>query len=92
MNEYMLKEYSDVFKGVRTLPGGPYHIRLKENYKLVQHPQRSIPVAMQAVYRAELHRLTKEGIIIEVQEHTEWINSIILVMKPNGSLRLKRLK
>ena len=36
--EYMLREYSDVFKGVGTLPGGPYHIRLKENYKLVQHP------------------------------------------------------
>ena len=34
----MLKEYSDVFKGIGTLPGGPYHIRLKEQYKLVQHP------------------------------------------------------
>ena len=86
--EYMLKEYSDVFKGIGTLPGGPYHIRLKENYRPVQHPLRSVPVAMQAAYRAELDRLTKEGIITEVQEHTEWINSIVLVMKPNGSLRL----
>ena len=84
----MLEEYSDVFKGVETLPGGPYPIRLKENYRPVQHPLRSILVAMQAAYRAELDRLTKEGIITEVQEHTEWINSIILVMKPNGSLRL----
>ena len=86
--EYMLKEYSDVFKGVGTLPGGPYHIRLKENYRPVQHLLRAVPVAMPAAYRAELDRLTKEGIITEVQEHTEWINSIILVMKPNGSLRL----
>ena len=31
--EYILKEYSDVFKGIGTLPGGPYHIRLKEQYK-----------------------------------------------------------
>ena len=36
--DYMLKEYSDVFKGIGTLPGGPYHIRLKEQYKPVQHP------------------------------------------------------
>ena len=36
--EYMLKEYSDIFKGIGTLPGGPYHIRLKEQYKPVQHP------------------------------------------------------
>ena len=86
--EYMLKEYSDVFKGIGTLPGGPYHIRLKENYRPVQHPLRSVPVAMQAAYRAELDRLTKEGIFTEVQEHTEWINFIVLVMKPNGSLRL----
>ena len=38
--DYILKEYNDVFKGVGTLPGGPYHIRLKEQYRLVQHPPR----------------------------------------------------
>ena len=27
--EFILKEYHDVFKRVGTLPGGPYHIRLK---------------------------------------------------------------
>ena len=86
--EYILKEYHDVFKGVDTLPGAPYHIRLKEQYRLVQHPARSVPIAMQTTYKAELDRLTKEGIITEVKEHTEWINSIVLVMKPNSSLRL----
>ena len=44
----MLKEYSDIFKGVETLQGGPYHIRLKEQYMPVQHPPRSVPVAMQS--------------------------------------------
>ena len=43
---------------------------------------------MQDAYKAELERLTKEGIITEVKEHTEWINSIVPVMKSNGSLRL----
>ena len=33
--EYILKEYPDVFKGVGTLPGSPYHIRLKEQYRPV---------------------------------------------------------
>ena len=70
----MLKEYSDVFKCTGTLPGGPYHIRLKAQYKLVQHPPSSVPVAMQSAYKAELNRLVKEGIITEVKEHTEWIN------------------
>ena len=43
---------------------------------------------MQSAYRAELKRLVKEGIITEVKEHTEWINSIVPVMKSNGSIRL----
>ena len=34
--EYILHEYADVFKGVGTLPGGPYHIKLKDSYKPVQ--------------------------------------------------------
>ena len=43
---------------------------------------------MQPAYKAELNRLVKEGIITEVKEHTDWINSIVPVMKSNGSLRL----
>ena len=86
--EYILKEYADVFQGIGTLPGGPYHIRLKEDYRPVQHPPRSVPIAMQPAYKTELERLVKEGIITEVHKHTEWINSIVPVMKPDGSLRL----
>ena len=43
---------------------------------------------MQSAYKAELDRLVKEGIITEVYEHTEWINSIVPVVKEDGSLRL----
>ena len=86
--EYILHEYADVFKGVGTLPGGPYHIRLKNCYKPVQHPPRSVPLGIQSAYKAELDRLIKEGIITEVHEHIEWINSIVPVMKEDGSLRL----
>ena len=84
--------FSDVFKGVGILSGGLYHIRLKNNYKPVQHPLRSVPIAMQPAYKVELERLTKEGIITEVHKHTEWINSIVPVMKPDISLRLSQPK
>ena len=50
-----------MFKGVGTLPGGPYHIRLKEEYKLVQHLPRSVPIAMQSAYKLELERLIQRG-------------------------------
>ena len=61
--EYILHEYANVFKGIGTLPGGPYHVRLKGSYKPVQHPPRSVPLGMQSAYRAELYRLVEEGII-----------------------------
>ena len=86
--EYILHEYAEVFKGVGTLPGGPYHIKLKDSYKPVQYPPRSVPLGMQSAYKAELDRLVKEGIIAEVHENTGWINSIVPVMKEDGSLRL----
>ena len=73
--EYILHEYADVFRGVATLPGGPYHIKLKDPYKPVQHPPRSVPLGMQSAYKAEFDRPVKEGIITEVHGHTEWINS-----------------
>ena len=37
--DYILREYNDVFKGIGILPARTYHIRLKEQYRLVQHPQ-----------------------------------------------------
>ena len=86
--EYILREYADIFKGIGTLPGGPYSIRLKQNYTAVQHPPRSVPNGLQEAHKAELKRLFKEGIIAEVHEHTEWLNSIVTVVKEDGSLRL----
>ena len=43
---------------------------------------------MQPAYRAELDRLVKEGIIMEVHTHTEWINFIIPVVGSYGCQRL----
>ena len=81
--EYILHGYADVFKGVGTLPGGPYHIRLKDSYEPVQHLPRSVPFGMQSAYKEELDRLVRE-----MHEHTESINSIVPVMKEDSSLRL----
>ena len=86
--DYLLQEYADVFQGIGTLPVGPYRIQLKEGYKPVQHPPRKVAVSLKSPYKAELKRLTQLGVIKEVREHNEWINSIVPVKKPDGSLRL----
>ena len=86
--EYLLQEYADVFQGKGTLPGGPYRIQLQNDHKPVQHLPRQVAVSLKAAYKAELERLVQLEVIKEVQEHTEWINSIVPVKKPDGSLRL----
>ena len=47
-----------------------------------------MPLGIQSACKAELDRLVEEGIITEVHEHTEWIYSIVPVMKEDDSLRL----
>ena len=58
-----MKGYKDIFSGIGTLPGGPYHIQLKENYKAVQHACHQIAVSLKSAYKAELQRLLDAGII-----------------------------
>ena len=82
--EYLMKEYKDVFSGIGTLPGGPYHIQLKENYKAVQHAPHQVAVSLKSAYKAELQMQISSQKYMD----TEWINSIVLVKKPDGSLRL----
>ena len=43
---------------------------------------------MQSAYKTELDRLVQEGIITEVNQNTEWVNSIIPVTKLDGNIRL----
>ena len=87
--EYLLKEFADVFAaGVGALPGPEYHIELKDDYIPVQHPPRQVPISMRDAYREKLTELVQQGIVAPVTEHTEWINSIVPVKKPDGSLRL----
>ena len=54
--EYLLKEYSDVFKGIGTLPEGSYYIQVKEDYKLVKHPPCQVALSLKSAYKAELFR------------------------------------
>ena len=86
--DYLLQEYADVFQGIGTLPGGPYRFQLKKGYKPVQHPPRQVAVSQKPLYKAKLERFTQLGVIKEVRERTEWINSIVPVKIPDGSLRL----
>ena len=86
--EYVLSEFKDVFEGIGKLPGGKYHIELKPDAQPVQHPPRAVPEKKKEAYKDELERLCSSGIIELVAGHTDWINSIVPVAKPDGAIRL----
>lgn len=85
---YIMTEFKDVFDGLGELPGGEHHLRLKPNTIAVQHAPRQVPEKKKMAYKEELERLQREGVIVKEDGYTDWVNSIVPALKPDGSIRL----
>ena len=59
---------------------------IKPDAQPVQHPPRAVPEKKKEAYKDELERLCSLGIIEPVAGHTDWINSIVPIAKPDGSI------
>ena len=79
-----------IFSGVGHFPIEPVDIVLSEDNELVQRPACRVPVAMKEKLKKELHSMVKAGIISKLDRNTptSWLNSYIIVKKPNSSLRI----
>lgn len=82
----LIELYDDVFRGLGCL-GEEYHINVDKSITPVQHVPRRVPVAMKEPLKQKLAELTKQGIIIKVEEPTSWISNMVAIRKP-GKLRL----
>ena len=67
---------------------GEYHIRLSTNAVLTQHSPWRVPAALRDRLKNTLDDLVKQQIITPVTEPTPWINSMVVVPKKNGTLRI----
>lgn len=85
---YIFQKYSNVLSNEVGTIGPPYHIKLSDNAVPRIDGQRKIPFAMKDNLKIELERMEKLGIIERVTEPTEWVNSIVIVKKSNGKLRI----
>ena len=83
----IMTDYKDCFEGIGCFKG-EFHVTVDPNVPPVIHPPRRIPVALQDALKHELETLVKQNIITKVDTPTNWVNSIVCVSKPNGSLRL----
>ena len=81
----ILSQYSSCFEGIGCFPGDLYRFHLKSDHKPARHAPRKVPVHLEAAFREEIKSLVKQGILEEVKEHTDWVNSYVIVEKDTGN-------
>ena len=84
----VFSKYTDTFTGLGCISGVTHHIQTDPNHMPVVHPPRKVPVTIRPKVKAELQRMERLGVIERVQEATDWVNSMVTVVKPNGKLRI----
>lgn len=70
------------FKVLGVLPG-EHTIKLDPSIPPVVHPPRKVSVCLKEKIKDELDRMEKAGVIVRQTEPTDWVNSMVAVVKPN---------
>ncbi|KAL9951280.1 hypothetical protein ACROYT_G043918 [Oculina patagonica] len=83
----LLDEFQDVFEGLGCVEG-EYNIKLKANSLPTIQPQRNVPLRLLDKLKVTLNDLERNDIIAKVEELVEWVRNLVIVEKPNNSLRL----
>jgi hypothetical protein len=81
------EEYADTFTGLGCLPG-KVSIETRDDIKPVVEPCRKVPFGLNDRLKQELDRMESMNVIVKVNKPTEWVNSMVIVHKPNGQLRI----
>ena len=81
----ILSQYSGCFEGIGHFPGELYKFHLKPEYKPARHAPRKVPVHLEDAFKEEVKSLVELGILEEVKEHTDWVNSYVIVEKESGN-------
>ena len=84
VQQKVLEMYPEVFTGLGKL-SPEHHISLREDAEPVIHPPRKIPVTLRNKLKKESDEMEKNEVIEKVEEPTEWVKSLVLVEKPDGS-------
>ena len=87
LKEEVLQKYTQVFTGLGRLEK-PYHIEVDPTVTPVVNPPRMVPAALRDRVEEELDDMERRGVVRKVEEPTDWANSMAIVEKPNGSLRI----
>ena len=84
-------KYAHLFRGIGRFKCSPVHITTKQNGVPIQKPPRKVPIVMREQFKKELDSMEDQGIISKFDGQDispEWLNSFVIVKKPNGTLRI----
>jgi hypothetical protein len=81
------EKYPDVFSGIGCLPG-QYSIKIDPSVKPCVHAARRFPQGILVKLKDKLDSLEAQDIIAKELGPTDWVNSLVIVDKPNGDFRI----
>ena len=84
----IIEKYRDVFEGDLGTLEGLQHLDVDPSVPPTIAPSQRVPFAIKPMLKAELDRLTDIGILMAVDEPTDWVNNLIVATKESGDLRL----
>ena len=79
----------NLFQSLGKFTGDPYKIQLQEKSEpfSLSCPRR-VPLPLMDKVKAELHKMEEQGVIVPVDEPTDWCSGLVVVPKPSGAVRL----
>ena len=81
MKQQILSHYSGCFEGIEQFPGEMYKLQLKSEHNPARHAPRKVQIHLEKSFKQEINSLAELGILEEVTEHTDWVNSNVIMKK-----------
>ena len=82
----LFDQYYDVFEGLGCVTDVSYHVRIDSNQTPMIHLPCHLLITLHPKIQEELARMESLEVIEKVTEPTNWVNSMVSIIKPNGSL------
>ena len=80
-----------LFTGIGHFKCDPVKIEMKPDAEPVRKAPRRVPLALKEKFTKEIQSMVDSGILTKVtpgMPTPEWLNSFVIVKKPNGNLRV----